>query len=365
MPVYDYWREPGGAYLVMRHYPTGTLARRLAAGPMAPDDAWAAAKRVIAALWAAHQRGVAHGNLGSNAVWIDERGDAVLGEFSMTTRDATHQGDIVDLTALVDLMMPTDTDAASSPAGRRLSLLAERLRSPGEGSVATTHDLLLEVESESGWASADDVERRSPGELQRIVGPNPFKGLAAFSEADTDVFFGRSAIVDELADVLRRRGVAALVGPSGSGKSSVMRAGLLPRARAAGAYVTTMVPGTRPLDELEIALTRVAATPLVGLAGELTTETGRLATVLRSIVGDSGRNVVLAIDQFEELFTISAPDERDRFLDLADRGHRRHQHTDQRGRHLSRRLPRPCARPPRRRSAPPRSDGADHPAHDR
>ena len=53
VPVYDYWREPGGAYLVMRHYPTGTLARRLAAGPMAPDDAWAAAKRVIAALWAA------------------------------------------------------------------------------------------------------------------------------------------------------------------------------------------------------------------------------------------------------------------------------------------------------------------------
>ena len=316
VPIYDYWREPGGAYLVMRHYPAGTLARRLAAGPIPPDDAWAATKRVIAALWAAHQRGVAHGNLGPNAVWIDERGDAVLGEFSMTAGDANHQRDIANLTALVDSMLPTDSEAASTSGGRRLSLLAERLRAAGQGSVATTYDLVLDIESEGDWVGADGLDQRPPDALPRIVGPNPFKGLAAFSEADTDVFFGRLAIIDELADVLRRRGVAALVGPSGSGKSSVMRAGLLPRARAAGSYVTTMVPGTRPLDELEIALTRIAATPLAGLADELATESGRLATVLRSIAGDSGREIVLAIDQFEELFTISGADERDRFLDL-------------------------------------------------
>ena len=80
--------------------------------------------------------------------------------------------------------------------------------------------------------------------------------------------------------------------------------------------MTTMVPGTHPLDELEIALTRIAATPLVGLAEELATETGRLPTVLRAIAGASGSEIVLAIDQFEELFTISNANERDRFLDL-------------------------------------------------
>ena len=162
VPIYDYWREPGGAYLVMRHYPAGTLARRLAAGPIPPDDAWAVTKRVIAALWAAHQRGVVHGNLGPNAVWIDERGDAVLGEFSMTASDATHQGDIVGLTHLVDSMMPTGSAAASTSGGRRLALLAERLRASDEGSVATTYDLLLDAESESGWAGVDVAGKRPP-----------------------------------------------------------------------------------------------------------------------------------------------------------------------------------------------------------
>ncbi len=313
VPIYDYWREPGGAYLVMRHYPAGTLAQRLTGGPVPPNEAWEIAKRIISALWAAHQRGVAHGNVTAGAIWIDDHGDAVLGEFSMAAGEATHQGDLAGLADLVVSMQPTATTASVDPSAQRLALLTKRLNTTREGSVATVHDLLLDLETDSDWTLSGD---RPAAPATRLIGPNPFKGLAAFSETDTDVFFGRTAIVDELADVLRRRGVAALVGPSGSGKSSVMRAGLLPRCRAAGAYVTTMVPGTRPLDELEIALTRVAPTPLVGLADELATESGRLATVLRSITDDPNREVVLAIDQLEELFTLSMPVERDRFLDV-------------------------------------------------
>ncbi|MGI9645442.1 MAG: BTAD domain-containing putative transcriptional regulator [Ilumatobacteraceae bacterium] len=322
VPIYDYWREPGGAYLVVRHYPGGTLADRFAAGPIPPDEAAAVTRQMAAALRAAHQRGVAHGNVEASTVWFDDQGDAVLGGFGMVSGVATNQGDLADLADLVESMIVAGAAIAEPVADVPvLSNLVRRLRDP-EGSVATASDVLIELDEVVPDTNlAGDTPQASGIELSHIVGPNPFKGLAAFSEADADLFFGREAIVDEVADVLRRRRVAALVGPSGSGKSSVMRAGLLPMCRAAGSYVTTMVPGTRPLDELEVALTRIAAAPLQGLASELATEDGRMVAALRSIVPDPDREIVLAIDQFEELFTISRPEERDRFLDVLVEAH--------------------------------------------
>ncbi len=306
VPIYDYWREPGGAYLVTRYYEGGTLDARRAHSPLAADDAWTITKQLMAALWAAHQRGVAHGNLGPKAVWFDDRGDAVLGGFAMSSDVATHHSDLADLGDLVGDLVD-DLDTGTTASARNLSALALRLRGDGTDRVATVHDLLIDVEDGTDEYGLD---------LAPIIGPNPFKGLAPFSEVDAELFFGRSAIVDELDGVLRRRGLAALIGPSGSGKSSVMRAGLLPRYRAAGAYVTTMVPGTHPLDELETALTRIAATPLPGLAEDLATEGGRLGAAMRSIAAGPEREIILAIDQFEEFFTISEPSERDRFLQI-------------------------------------------------
>lgn len=313
VPIYDYWREPGGAYLATRHYAAGTLAARQAAGSVPAEEAWAIATRVLGALAVAHRRGVTHGGIGADTVWFDDHGDAVLGGFAMAPDAASQQSDLADLARLVDTLVDrsTDTtlipDAAETVEQRRLSGLATRLRSGADGAVSTAFDLVLATEDGTDLADPDPT---------RIVGPNPFKGLAAFSEADAELFHGRSAIVDELAGVLRRRGIAALVGPSGSGKSSVMRAGVLARYRAAGAYVTTMVPGTHPLDELEVALTRIASTPLRDLAADLATDDDRLAEELRAIAPGPDDDVVLAIDQFEELFTISAPAERDRFLHL-------------------------------------------------
>ena len=90
---------------------------------------------------------------------------------------------------------------------------------------------------------------------------NPFKALRAFREADAADFFGRDRLVARFIEVLTRPGSAgrllAVVGPSGSGKSSVVRSGLLPRLRtgavtgSADWFITTMLPGTHPFDELE------------------------------------------------------------------------------------------------------------------
>ena len=93
---------------------------------------------------------------------------------------------------------------------------------------------------------------------------NPYKGLRAFEEADAADFFGREALTERLVERLRETRFLAVVGPSGSGKSSVVRAGLVPALRR-GALpgseswpIVEMFPGAYPLEELEAALTRVA-----------------------------------------------------------------------------------------------------------
>ena len=92
--------------------------------------------------------------------------------------------------------------------------------------------------------------------------PCPYKGLAAFEPEDVDYFFGREALVDQLVRRLRRDSVLVVGGPSGSGKSSLVRAGLVPVV-ADGALpggeawrAALFTPGPRPLGELHYQLTR-------------------------------------------------------------------------------------------------------------
>jgi len=116
---------------------------------------------------------------------------------------------------------------------------------------------------------------------------NPYKGLRSFGEEDAGNFFGREALVDRLLETLQaERRLVALVGPSGSGKSSILHAGLIPALRAAdqrdrGAAPPAIVafrPGARPVDALAAAL------------------------------GTAADQLFLVIDQFEELFAASEDD---------------------------------------------------------
>ena len=143
---------------------------------------------------------------------------------------------------------------------------------------------------------------------------NPYKGLRAFGEADSADFHGADAQLVRLGTELRTARFVAVVGPSGSGKSSLVRAGLLPRLRANGAFVMTMVPGAHPFDEIETALLRTAVNRPVSLRTLLDEERG-LVRAFKRIAPDDA-DIVLVIDQFEELYTItSSGGERDRFID--------------------------------------------------
>ena len=138
----------------------------------------------------------------------------------------------------------------------------------------------------------------------------PFKGLASFEPVDADYFFGRERLVAELVARLVGAGFLGIVGPSGSGKSSVLRAGLLP-ALAGGVLPGSegwrrllLRPGERPLEELRRVLVSGAKDPL--------------AEALDALPADA--RLLLAVDQLEELFTACRSDaERTAFADTLAR----------------------------------------------
>ncbi len=114
----------------------------------------------------------------------------------------------------------------------------------------------------------------------------PYRGLMAFGAEDGDLFFGREEVAASILDRILDGGFMAVVGASGSGKSSLVRAGLLPAyRRARDGSVVVMTPGSNPFEELEHSLS-------------------------------GGPPSLLIVDQLEEVFTL-CPDEasRGRFID--------------------------------------------------
>jgi hypothetical protein len=158
----------------------------------------------------------------------------------------------------------------------------------------------------------------------------PYPGLAYFGPQEASRFFGREHAIRKLVAALAKRGFTALVGASGSGKSSVVLAGLAPRLDALGGWRSTYFRiGTEPDKNPFAALAR-ALEPLTGERGlsdkleEVEKLAQKLATgsiTLTNYIGqcraaNPGKRVLLIADQFEETFTF-VPDEvlRNRFID--------------------------------------------------
>jgi WD40 repeat protein/transcriptional regulator with XRE-family HTH domain len=156
---------------------------------------------------------------------------------------------------------------------------------------------------------------------------NPYKGLRPFSENDASDFFGREALTQHLlgrmAEDSEMARFLAVVGPSGSGKSSVVRAGVVPAVRQGslpGAMKWTildMIPGMYPFEEMEATLLRVAVNPPASLLPQLVEdERGMLRAIKRVLPADPDASLLLVVDQFEEVFTLVEDEAvRKRFLD--------------------------------------------------
>src|SRR5262245_18739861 len=242
-------------------------------------------------------------------------------------------------------------DAPLAPLrdGRRPEWLEHRART--EGFVRSLHEQQAGVRlyrtETFRRLFLDDLERFLDGAIAEAArgaapadaagGPpaaadNPYVGLRAYQVADAAKFFGRADEVDQRCALVgdERRRLLAVVGASGSGKSSLVRAGLLPRLG------WNAIPGSGRWVIIDFSLAENAADPLTGLAGQILgllrkgprnpyrsaehverdlRDPGRLdalAGTLLAAQGGDGRVVVL-VDQFEELFTLG-PDEtaRDR-----------------------------------------------------
>lgn len=133
----------------------------------------------------------------------------------------------------------------------------------------------------------------------------PYKGMAAFQPEDAGLFFGRDELIDTLIARLQDHPVLVIGGPSGSGKSSLLRAGLIPRLERgaiAGSQqwrVALFNPGSDAVGELLHHVTRMRPDATDRLRREDLPHGARRYL-------DDGQSTLIAIDQFEELFTLNS-----------------------------------------------------------
>jgi DNA-binding SARP family transcriptional activator/tRNA A-37 threonylcarbamoyl transferase component Bud32 len=385
VPLYDYWRDPEGAYLVMRYMRGGSLLAALKAGPWSAGRAAALLEQVAGSLAYAHHHGVVHRDIKPSNILLDGAGNAYLADFGIarelkrgeqaateatvaSTLDyaspeqilgepVTPQTDIYSLGAVLYEILTGEKPFGDATVPR---LLYSQLNEPIPLVAASRPDISAEVDAVLQKATAKQPAARyatplemaiafrsavdGAGHVQEIrwreelVAPlevnNPYKGLQAFQESDAAHFFGREALVQQLVARLGQTAngqdgrFLAVVGPSGSGKSSVVKAGLIPALRDGALpssdkwFVTEMVPGTDPFQELELALWRVAVDPPPDLVTPMQRDrSGILRTLRRILPSEPGPQegrpqLLLVIDQFEELFTlVDDEDRRALFLD--------------------------------------------------
>ncbi len=307
VPVYDYWRDPDGAFLVMRWIRGGNLKEAIASRPLSLPEASRLVGQVGAALAAAHRAGLVHCDVKASNVLVDADGFFYLGDFGIAAgrRDGGgHAGDIADLATVV----------------RRSVGVAEALPT-GAAAVldrAESADVYSDVIAfMADWSAAVGAE---PSPALFTPARNPYKGLDAFTEADAGDFHGRDPVVAELVATLAERRLVAAVGPSGIGKSSLARAGVVPQLRAGAVpgserwLFTDMLPGRYPFEAFASALLRVAATAMPGLDDDLRRDRRGMVRAAQRLL-PPGAEFLMLIDQFEELFTLADAGRRAAFLD--------------------------------------------------
>lgn len=457
VPLYDFWRDPDGAYLVMRWLRGGSLGQALEEGPFDLPAAVRLVDQVASGLAAAHNNRIVHRDLKPSNLLLDEEGNAYLSDFGIAV-DLSRQGagagsqdppagtldylspeqargqevtpetdqyslgvtlyetltgrhpfsgfssvermykHIDDPLPLIETLDPAVSEGINAviqkatskdplkrydhaldlaAAFRRAARLDEN---GGETVLEETltpreHEILAHIvagHSNKQIAAALFIEiptvkwhitqlYRKMGVRSRVqatirareldlipsgeegaqhertptgtysVAPaepvNPYKGLRPFKAADSRDFFGRESLVEKLLDRFREMGelarFLAVLGPSGSGKSSLLSAGLVPAIWAGKLpgserwFVVEMAPGARPMDELEVALTRIAAEQAGNLHTHLHRDSNGLLRAASLILPNDGSELFLVIDQFEELFILTEDqDARDRFLEL-------------------------------------------------
>ena len=222
-------------------------------------------------------------------------------------------------------------------------VLAEMLTVGGEGGIEARRELwravreqppelpegpwsavlrqVLDPRPESRPESARALARALEEVTLRLPGfeeERPYPGLASFRAEDAEYFFGREAEVEDVWKKVKRPRLLALIGPSGTGKSSFVRAGLLATLPSSWAAIVA-TPGHRPLQSLGEALVPFFSGDTEAMQKFLHFEEVDTAVELASRWRQSHEHALVVVDQFEELFTLSGPEAQASFAEFLAR----------------------------------------------
>lgn len=316
VPIFDFWREPDGAILVEKLIGGGSLRTLLAGGPVPPDQVCEIVGQLALPLARAHEIGVVHGGLTLDSVLLDNDGRPLISDFGLSAEPTMSPADdiLALATCATQLLVGIEgslTELTTTLDPRLAAVLSD---------LAVYGTIGQFAEAFRSAVGATPSSQVAKGEI-----PNPYKGLEPFDEADSAQFYGRERLVERMLtrlggpDPLNK--FMAVVGPSGSGKSSVVHAGLIPALRAGGVpgsdswFIATMTPGTHPFESLERALTSVAVSLPPMLLEQLVARPSGLRRSVQGLLPDEVSPVVLVVDQFEELYTMTSEQERQAFTD--------------------------------------------------
>jgi WD40 repeat protein len=341
VPIYEAGEADGRLFIAMRYVEGSDLKARLRDGPLSAERTVRLCAQVADALDFAHGRGLVHRDVKPSNVLLDGRDHAYLADFGLTKRLGEPHSVEPGVLGTIDYVAPEQirgekvngradeyslgcllyecligeppfarsTHAAvlyahleehpPAPMGLEVVMRTALAKEP-EGRYPTCADLVVAASEALGVPEGG----RSPGLPFLLAGVVcPFKGLSFFDRADAEYFCGRERVVSEVVAQLAASTLVGILGPSGIGKSSLLRAGVLP-ALSAGVLPRSAEwrqilfrPGDHPCGELVRAL-----------GGE------GLDSALARLAPDE--RIVVAVDQLEELFTACQEEqERAAFLE--------------------------------------------------
>ena len=218
---------------------------------------------------------------------------------------------IATLTAILE-----ERPAELSTLGRGITpavsgIVRRCLEKGREERYGSAHDVRVALEAvlaaPAGSAVLQEVEERSP-----------YPGLTSFTEKDSVFFFGREQEAKALWERLRARPLWGVIGPSGAGKTSFVRAGIV-ASRPEGWAAIVCTPGAAPFRGLGQALVPELAGDVEAMQRLLSVDDPAVAFDLVSRWRKGHAEALLVVDQFEELFTLNPSEVQERFAGLLGR----------------------------------------------